>query len=471
MAIACLVLALVVSTTDLSSANGPPKISGNTYQRHIAKLGKNTRLECPVEADPLPLTQWKKDGKNIPPGETRFKVTPDGQLRIKEVQMNDAGNYLCKATNGFGHININYTLIVVDEEKGIVKENDNEYLQSPDEDLRKAGAAPTFIDENKMKHKVLLRPVGSSARLKCRARGNPRPHVQWFKDGTQPIEDNEHSHPMWILKLHDMKEVDTGKYTCVVTNRLGSINYTYSIEVIEKMMKKNKPVLIPPHPKNTSVVYGGTASFQCRVRSVVDPHIQWLKRIEDSEDMDNHNSTISVKGQQFVVLKTGDLLTRPDGTYLNKLVIHRATAADAGMYICLGANSMGYNFRSAFLSVVPGEGSSYAAQPDTTSSSTNNLPLIIGVPSCVVLVIVIVAIFLLQRRRRCNTTSGGLKVQRMPVPTHDKDMYTNPYNANMLQASRDKLPKSTPSIDFYSDISSVSRSQHNHSHQHVQYSY
>lgn len=30
-------------------------------------------------------------------------------------------------------------LLFTDEEKGIVKENDNEYLQSPDEDLRKAG--------------------------------------------------------------------------------------------------------------------------------------------------------------------------------------------------------------------------------------------------------------------------------------------------------------------------------------------
>lgn len=43
-----------------------------------------------------------------------------------------------------------------------------------------------------------------------------------------------------------------------------------------------------------------------------------------------------------------------DGTYLNKLVVKRATMRDAGMYICFGANTMGYNYRYAYLNVLPG---------------------------------------------------------------------------------------------------------------------
>ena len=61
------------------------------------------------------MMQWKKDGRTIHSGWTRFKVSQDGQLRIREVEMDDAGTYLCKATNGFGHVNVNYTLIVVGE--------------------------------------------------------------------------------------------------------------------------------------------------------------------------------------------------------------------------------------------------------------------------------------------------------------------------------------------------------------------
>lgn len=37
---------------------------------------------------------------------------------------------------------------------------------------------------------------------------------------------------------------------------------------------KTKPVLIGPHPQNESVILGGVASFQCKVKSVVQPHIQ-----------------------------------------------------------------------------------------------------------------------------------------------------------------------------------------------------
>lgn len=55
-----------------------------------------------------------------------------------------------------------------------------------------------------------------------------------------------------------------------------------------------------------------------------------------------------------MVLPTGEVWSRPDGSYLNKLLITRAKEEDAGMYICLGANTMGYNFRSAYLTVLPG---------------------------------------------------------------------------------------------------------------------
>lgn len=116
----------------------------------------------------------------------------------------------------------------------------------------------------------------------------------------------------------------------------------------------SKPILTGTHPVNTTVDYGGTTSFQCKVRSDVKPVIQWLKRVESNEES-RYNSTIEVGDQQFVVLPTGEVWSRPDGSYLNKLLITRAKEEDAGMYICLGANTMGYSFRSAFLTVLPGE--------------------------------------------------------------------------------------------------------------------
>lgn len=67
-----------------------------------------------------------------------------------------------------------------------------------------------------------------------------------------------------------------------------------------------------------------------------------------------------VGDHHFVVLPTGEVWSRPDGSYLNKLLITRAKEDDAGMYICLGANTMGYSFRSAYLTVLPGKGTDNA---------------------------------------------------------------------------------------------------------------
>ena len=62
-----------------------------------------------------------------------------------------------------------------------------------------------------------------------------------------------------------------------------------------------------------------------------------------------------MEGQKLLVLPAGDIWKRPDGSYLNKLIIKSATESDEGTYICLGANNMGYSVKSAFLEVLPGE--------------------------------------------------------------------------------------------------------------------
>lgn len=61
----------------------------------------------------------------------------------------------------------------------------------------------------------------------------------------------------------------------------------------------SKPILTGTHPVNTTVDYGGTTSFQCKVRSDVKPVIQWLKRVEPGEEA-KYNSTIEV--HQFSIL-------------------------------------------------------------------------------------------------------------------------------------------------------------------------
>ena len=94
------------------SPPGPPQVADQVAHRQSARLGSAIKLPCPVNGDPPPLIMWTKDGRNIHSGWTRFRILRLG-LKIKEVEAEDAGTYVCKATNGFGSVNINYTLIVI----------------------------------------------------------------------------------------------------------------------------------------------------------------------------------------------------------------------------------------------------------------------------------------------------------------------------------------------------------------------
>ncbi|XP_012638847.1 fibroblast growth factor receptor-like 1 isoform X1 [Microcebus murinus] len=393
-------------------ARGPPRMADKVVPRQVARLGRTVRLQCPVEGDPPPLTMWTKDGRTIHSGWSRFRVLPQG-LRVKEVESEDAGIYVCKATNGFGSLSVNYTLIVMDD-VGPGKESlgPDGFSGGQEDPASQQWARPRFTQPSKMRRRVIARPVGSSVRLKCVASGHPRPDITWMKDDqalTRP-EASEHRKKKWTLSLKNLRPEDSGKYTCRVSNRVGAINATYKVDVIQRT--RSKPVLTGTHPVNTTVDFGGTTSFQCKVRSDVKPVIQWLKRVEYGAE-GRHNSTIDVGGQKFVVLPTGDVWSRPDGSYLNKLLITRARQDDAGMYICLGANTMGYSFRSAFLTVLPDP--KPPGPPVAPSSSTTSLPwpVVIGIPAGAVFILGTVLLWLCQAKKKPCTPAPA-----PPMPGH-----------------------------------------------------
>uniref|UniRef100_UPI00398EA803 fibroblast growth factor receptor-like 1 isoform X2 n=1 Tax=Pristiophorus japonicus TaxID=55135 RepID=UPI00398EA803 len=382
---------LMLGVTALSDgARGPPQISERVINRQTVRLGRTIKLPCPVEGDPPPLTMWTKDGRTIHSGWTRFRVLRQG-LKIKEVEAEDAGTYICKATNGFGSINLNYTLIVIND-------------------------SSTGRDGQKL-------PQGSN--------------------GEYTNED------------------PTGK---------------------QWETTRSKPILTGTHPVNTTVDYGGTTSFQCKVRSDVKPVIQWLKRVEYGSE-NKYNSTIDVRGQKFVVLPMGEVWSRPDGSYLNKLMISRAKEEDAGMYICLGANTMGYSFRSAFLTVLP-DPKPPKAPVATSSTSSLPWPVIIGIPAGAVFIFGTILLWLCQTKKRpCSSTAAAAAAihrqqqqrdRACPQGVADKECITainyEEYVAQQQQQQQHLLaqgpplaappaPKMYPKI--YTDI-------HTHTHSHVE---
>lgn len=388
-----------------SSNQSPPKIIQQEGElRRVATAGSTVQLGCGSSG--ADFFDWSKHGEPVIETE-RVRVTGQGALKIKSVLTEDTGQYECRAVNGFGSVSVPISLLVLEsggtEDRG---QDDPSEEASPEFDPdspnngnlfpgrteEEVGAVktgdsppkskPEFLHVTKFPHAVIQRPVGSTVRLKCEGKGNPRPQLTWlrnghpvvsggsaYRGGPKPLSASYHLPTgaklgRWTLQLQDLQPQDGGNYTCLIHNVLGAKNATFNIEVVDRVRKK--PELTGDHPINTTANVGATATLQCRVRSDIPPHIQWLKRVEKDDLRDFAESISSkgaiatgveenlivVEGESFRVLRSSNVLENPEGTFLNKLIIHDVIVSDSGKYVCLGANNLGYNFRSAYLTVL-----------------------------------------------------------------------------------------------------------------------
>ena len=96
---------------------------------------------------------------------------------------------------------------------------------------------PVFSDPDTLKRAFKAWPASHSVKLKCNAKGTPPLKYTWLKDGEllkgrrlDPYLNTS----IWYLKLKDLVPKDAGQYTCIVSNRYGSINHTYTVRVLGK---------------------------------------------------------------------------------------------------------------------------------------------------------------------------------------------------------------------------------------------
>lgn len=92
-------------------------------------------------------------------------------------------------------------------------------------------AGPQFTNLNAL-HKLVAKPSGNMIKIKCPAKGDPEPTIEWTKDGKK-IERNmgQVQYSKWAITLEDLVPVDTGSYTCKICNIHKCINFTTKLEV------------------------------------------------------------------------------------------------------------------------------------------------------------------------------------------------------------------------------------------------
>ncbi|XP_044856697.1 fibroblast growth factor receptor 3-like, partial [Mauremys mutica] len=208
--------------------------------------------------------------------------------------------------------------------------------------------APYWTHLKRMEKKLLAVPAASTVRFHCPAAGNPTPSIYWLKNGKEfkgehRIGGIKLRHQQWSLVMESVVPSDRGNYTCIVENKYGSIRHTYQLDVVERF--RHRPILQAGLPANQTVVVGSHVEFHCKVYSDAQPHIQWLKHVEVN------GSKYGSNGAYVTVLKTSGVNTADEE--LEILYLRNVTFEDAGEYICLAGNSMGFSHHSAWLTVLP----------------------------------------------------------------------------------------------------------------------
>ncbi|XP_075710602.1 roundabout homolog 2 isoform X11 [Rhinoderma darwinii] len=183
----------------------------------IAAQGRTATFPCETKGNPQPAVFWQKEGSqnllfpNQPQPNSRYSVSPTGDLTIANIQRSDAGYYICQALTVAGSIlakaQLEVTDVLTDRPPPII-------LQGP--------ANQTLA-------------VDGTALLKCKATGDPMPVISWLKEGFNFMGRDTRLSILdkGSLQIKSLKTTDSGTYTCVATSSSGETTWSSVLEVTE----------------------------------------------------------------------------------------------------------------------------------------------------------------------------------------------------------------------------------------------
>ncbi|CCD63868.1 Muscle M-line assembly protein unc-89 [Caenorhabditis elegans] len=246
--------------------------------------GQPLKLECKVDASPLPEMVWYKDGAIVTPSDRiQISLSPDGvaTLLIPSCVYDDDGIYRVIATNPSG--------TAQDKGTATVKKlpRDSGARRSADRDVFDANKAPKLMEplEN------IRIPEKQSFRLRCKFSGDPKPTIKWFKDGERVfpygrLQLIESPDGVCELVVDSATRQDAGGYRCVAENTYGSARTSCDVNVIRGDRKPrdiDSSIREGKAPGFTTPLTirrakpGDSVTFECLPFGNPFPSIKWLK--------------------------------------------------------------------------------------------------------------------------------------------------------------------------------------------------
>ncbi|XP_048350529.1 roundabout homolog 2 isoform X7 [Sphaerodactylus townsendi] len=199
------------------TVRAPPQFVVRPRDQIVAQ-GRTVTFPCETKGNPQPAVFWQKEGSQnllfpnqpLQPN-SRYSVSPTGDLTITNIQRSDAGYYICQALTVAGSI------------------------------LAKAQLEVTDVLTDRPPPIILQGPVNQTlaidgtALLKCKATGDPMPVISWLKEGFTFLGRDPRTsiQDQGSLQIKPLRLSDSGTYTCVATSSSGETSWSAVLDVAE----------------------------------------------------------------------------------------------------------------------------------------------------------------------------------------------------------------------------------------------
>lgn len=307
---------------------------------------------CRVTGDPLPTLIWRRDPPVPAISTTRATLLADGSLKIINIQLEDAGDYVCQASN----------------DGGVVEAVARLTITSP----------PGFI-ETPPGNAVFLE--GTRAQLACLATGLPIPEIRWINKKTSEYYlswAKSSSQRITVTKsgsliINTVRISDSGTYECRASSPAG-----FTRTVIHLFIHPN-PHLFPGRVgiATKSPVYINPLKnmnglrLVCSVPNLLEFYEYMASGMRSTTDINNLNIFTTFKGSWYKDKKE-IMLSAPSNDRFrsdaeNTLIIKPVHQSDVGNYSCMILGVM--NKRVAFwhMQIAPVSLADHFSEPCLTS--------------------------------------------------------------------------------------------------------